>query len=322
MLVNGIRKGEFIRNEPQAIFTASTQSRIELSRNYHSMRIDCQLTIEHTNGASASFLSDNFANLINSIQIVANGNRTLKHVAVKKLVWNGLYHKGKAMQNSAVTTVGAQTAIINFSVDFSMRGMERPEDTIENTSLYTTLDMLIDWASVASVGTDIVIDSAVLKTTSHQLIGYSRNVNELIKHNIETQLAEEITSTTTEYQISLPTEKVYRKLLISATVDGIRSNAVINSIKLKSGTTVFAEISADMLRASNIDRSGILTESDVTGLLLLDLVARGRYSDALDTRVEFNSLELILNVTKQSGTNMVTVYSDVLDVETSFEVKG
>ena len=307
------------RKEGQASFTASTQSRIQLSRNYHTQYLLCKLMVSHTN-TSAAFYSENFANLISSIQIVGNGNKTIKHVDVKKLIWNSLYNSGKAMKNSVASADGAQTSTIYFTIDFSRRGMVRPQDTIENTALYNTFDMLIDWASAANVGTGIVVSSATLSVSSNQLVNYTRNPGERISHYVETQLNEEITSSTSEYQITLPVNKVYQSLLIAATVDKIRSNSVINGVKLKSGTTIFAEWTAEDLRADNIDRRKIATDADADGLLLLDLVGRGRISDALDTRGQFNTLELVLDVTKQTGTNIVTVYSDVFDIEPTVEV--
>jgi len=311
----------YLRKEGQASYTASTQSRIMLSRNYHVKYLLCKLTINHTN-ATATLKSDGFANLINAIQIVANGNKTIKHIDAKKLTYNALYNNGKAMENSVITTDGTKTSTIYFTVDFSRRGMVRPEDTIENSSLYTTFDMMIDWANASAVGTGVTINNATLEVSSNQMVGYSRNAGERIAHNVETQLTEEITSSTTEYQINLPVKKVYQSLLISANVDGNRSNAVINGIKLKSGTTIFMEWKADDIRVDNIDRHKIITNADANGLFLLDLVGRGRNSDALDTRGEFNTLELVLDVTKQTGTNTVTVYSDVFDVESSVEVKA
>ena len=310
------------RKEGQANFTASSQSRVELSRNYHNQYLTCELSINHDNAASVDLKSEGFANLINSIQVVANGNKTIKHIDVKKLVYNALMHKGRAMPSTVVTTVstaGAESKIY-FTIDFSMRGVARPVDTIENAALYTTFDLMIDWANEAAVGTGITVNSAVLKVASHQLVGYQRNKGEKIAHFVETQTTEEITSTTSEYQIQLPTKKVYTKLLVAAMVDGVRSNSVINAIKLKSGTTIIAEWDADMLRADNIDKSGIETPADADGLLLLDLIGRAKLSDALDTRGNFNTLELVLDVTKQTGTNNVVVYQDVFDVEDAVEI--
>lgn len=312
---------KYLRKEGQAAFSAATQARIQLSRNYHVRYLVCKLTVNHTN-TSASFLTDGMANLINSIQIVGNGNKTIKHVDVKKLVANAVYGNGKAMQSTLETADGAQTSTLYFTVDFSKRGMVRPNDTIENSSLYTTFDMLIDWASESSLGTGIVVDSAKIEVNSNQLVGYTRNPGERIAHSVESQLTEEITSSTTEYQINLPVNKIYQRLLIASTRDGNKVNTIINGVKLKSGTTIFAEWSADDLKADNIDRFGILADNSVDGLLMLDLVDRGRNSDALDTRKDFNTLELVLDVTKQTGVNKVTVYTDVFDVEQAVEIKG
>jgi len=314
----------FKRKEGQATFTASTQSRIPLSMNYHVQTLICKLQVTHTN-STAVFKSEHFANLINSIQIVANGNRTIKHVDAKKLVYNALLASGKAMQNAVITADGAdKISTIYFSIDFSMLGMSRPVDTIENSALYQTFDMLIDWASASNIGTGITISSASISVSSNQLIGYSRNVNERIAHNVETQLTEEVTSSTTEMQIKLPTQKAYRGLLIASLLDGVRSNAVINGVKLKSGTTVFAEWTADDLRALNLTRHAVRTEADMDGLLYLDFCERGRISDVLDTRgTQFNTLELVLDVTKTADKiNNVVIYQDVFDVESTIEVKG
>ncbi len=313
----------FKRKEGQATFTASTQSRIQLSMNYHIQSLVCKLEVTHTN-ATAVFKSEHFANLINSVQIVANGNRTVKHIDAKKLVYNALLASGKAMSNTVETGDGSKVSTIYFGIDFSMLGMIRPVDTIENSALYQTFDMLIDWASSSNVGTGITISSASISVSSNQLIGYSRNVNERIAHNVETQLTEEVTSSTTEMQIKLPTQKAYRGLLIASLLDGVRSNAVINGVKLKSGTTVFAEWTADDLRALNLTRHAVRTEADMDGLLYLDFCERGRISDVLDTRgTQFNTLELVLDVTKTADkTNNVVIYQDVFDVESAVEVKG
>lgn len=312
---------KYLRQEGQNAYSASTQGRIQLSRNYHVRYLLCKLSINHTN-ASASFKTDGFANLINAIQIVANGNKTIKHVDVKKLVANAVYGSGRPMKSVLKTADGTQQSELYFTIDFSKRGMVRPNDTIENSALYTTFDMLIDWANDSAVGTGITINSATLEVSSNQLVNYSRNTGERIAHFVETQLTEEITSSTTEYQISLPVKKIYQKLLIGSFLDGNKTDAIVNRVKLKSGTTVFADWKAEDLKADNLDRYKIATESTVDGLLMLDLTDRGRNSDALDTRGEFNTLELVLDVTKQSGTNTVTVWSDVFDVEQAVEVKG
>ena|SRR3990167_3063796 len=312
----------YLRKENVKAFVPSTQSRIELSRNYHNQGLVCKLEVNHTN-ATAVFKSEGLANLINSIQIVANGNKNIKHVDVKKLMFNQLMHMGAHNAlNTLNTANGTFTSTLFFTVDFSMRGMSRPADTIENTALYTTFDMLIDWGAAANLGTGITVNSANLTVSSEQLVGYQRNAGERIAHNIELQLTKDVSASAAEFQIDLPTKMIYTGLTILSTVDGIRNSSVITSAKLKSGTTVFAEWDADTLRSDNADKGCIRTPSDIVGLLYLDLVQRGKLSDALDTRTQFNTLELILSVTKQTGVNTITVYSDIIDIEDIVEVKG
>lgn len=314
----------FLRKENQAKFSAGNQSRIEISRNFHHQYLFCKLVVTHDNGVTPVFKTDDFANLINSIQIVANGNKTIKNVDVKKLVYNAIYDKGRGLPKTLVTTASTTGSVstLFFTIDFSKRGVVRPADTIENSANYTTFDMLIDWANSAAVGTGVTVTGAELHVSSHQLVGYQRNVGERTSHNIETQSTNEVTSTTSDFQIQLPVKMIYQRLVIAARVDGNRNNLVINAVKLKSGTTVFAEWNADDLRADNSDKASIATITDLDGLLLLDFIARGRNSDAIDTRGEFNTLELVLDVTKQTGTNTVTVYSDVFDIENVIENKG
>jgi hypothetical protein len=310
------------RKEGQAVFTASTQSRIELSRNYHVQQLLCRLVVNHDN-STASFKNEDFANLINSIQIVANGNKTIKHTDVRKMIYNAVFGAGQRMKSTVVTADGsAKVSTIYFSIDFTRKGMVRPLDTVENAALYTTFDMLIDWASAANVGTGVTINSATLSVTSNQMVGYTRNVGERIAHSIETQLVEEITSTTSEFQINLPVNKIYQKILIAATVDGNRNADLVKGVKLKSGTTVFAELTAEDLRVFNSDAMRIKDENDTLGLYLLNFIERGRNSDALNTQQGFNTLELILDVEKQPGTNKVTVYTDEMDIEQLVENKG
>ena len=306
----------------RADYVSGTQSRIELPRNYHAHRMQCKLEIDHDVVTSVAVLKQlGFANLINSIQVVGDGNETIKSIDIKKCIFNSITHQGKAMQSVQNTAVGTgHKSYIYFTIDFSKRGMVRPADTIENPTNYRTFDLLIDWASVVNVGTNITINSAVLTVQAQSFVNYSRNPGERTAHYVETQLKKNIEASSSELTIELPTGKRYYSLLLNSVIDGVASNAVINSVKLKSGTTVFMEINADDLRADNIDRYGITTETDADGILKLDFAERGRASDLLDTRGNFNTLQLVLDVTKQTGTNTVTVYSDVLEVLDHMEV--
>jgi len=311
------------RKEGQAVFAAGTQGRIELSRNFQVTQLLCRLDVNHDNATGATFYSEDFANLINSLQVVANGNKTIKHIDVKKAIYNAVFFGGKRMLKSVDSTIATgRTSTIYFTIDFAKPGMVRPLDTVENTGLYTTFDLLIDWASSSNVGTNITVNSATLSVSSSQLVGYSRNPGERIAHNIETQRSKEVTSSTSEFQIDLPVKKLYQRFLIGAFVDGVRNGDMITAVKIKSGTTTFMELDAEDLRVLNAASHKVQDPADTTGLYLIDFVERGRNSDALNTNSNFNTLELVLSVTKQSGTNKIVVYSDSMDIDDAVEVQG
>ena len=303
------------RKEGFLTYAPSTQSRLELSRNYHMQNLLCKLTVTHDNGASPSFNDEDVAALINGVQVVANGNITLKSVPASKFIIDNLMASGRRGFSSINTTADATdaTSHVWFMINFSMPGIIRPHDTILNTALFQSFDLLVDWGSSASIGTDITVKDARLDVFSSSLIGYKRNPGETIKNYIESSLKEEITASSNEYTIQLPVNKLYRSISIVAQVDGKRNDDVINSIKIKSGTTTFAEWDAEALRAHNNFNYRIENDEDTKGIYIVDFCERGRLTDLLNTVRDFNTLEVVLNVTKQSGTNFVQVLTDYVE---------
>lgn len=302
----------FKRKEGVVNFEASTQQRLQLSRNYHVQNYLVKLEVTHTN-ATAAFRDENLFSLINGIQLVGNGNENIKQIPGNKLFIDNIFSAGKSAKNSIVKTDGAGKVSYAYAfINLSMPGSSRPHDTILNTAVFQSLDLNIDWGSSSSLGTGITITSAKLTVYSNQLIGYAREAGETIKYYEETALSEEVTATTSEMTINLPVNKMYKAITVVATVDGIRSDAVVKGLKIKSGTTVIIEWDAEALAAYNDMNYRVENDEDLRGILIADFCERGRLSDMLNTISNFNTLELVLNVEKQSGTNFVTVYSDVV----------
>ncbi len=313
----------FKRKENQTSFTASTQSRIELSRNYHMQSLLVKLSVNHDNGASAEFNDALLWSLINSIEIVANGNENIKQIPASKLYLDNIVGTGMNGLNSITQTVSTagNDSYVWARIDFSMPNTIRPHDTILNTALFSTFDLLVNWGSASTMGTDLTINSASLEVFSNSLVNYKRNAGETIKYFKETSLMEEITSSTTEFTISMPVQKLYKGISIVSTIDNARSNDVINRIIIKSGTTVFIDWDFQALQAeNNMEFTPELTSS-LDGIAVINFAQRGRLSDMLDTMSSFNTLEVVLDVTKQTGINRVYVLSDTVENTNVIEVK-
>ena len=313
----------FKRKENQTNFTASTQSRIELSRNYHMQSLLIKLSVNHDNGADAEFNDALLWSLINSIEIVANGNENIKQIPASKLYLDNVTGTGMNGLNSVIQTVTttANNSYVWARIDFSMPNTIRPHDTILNTALFSTFDLLVNWGSASTLGTDITVNNASLEVFSNSLVNYKRNVGETIKYFKETSLVEEITSSTTEYTISMPVQKLYKGISIVSTVNNARNNDVINSITIKSGTTVFVSWDFQALRAENNMEFTPETTASLDGIAVINFAQRGRLSDMLDTMSQFNTLEVVLDVTKQTGTNRIYILSDTVENTNIVEVK-
>ncbi len=312
----------FERKENQATYVEGTQSRIELSRNYQMQALLCKLTVKHTNGAHPVFNDAMLFALINSIEVVANGNENIKQLPSSKLYIDNIISTSRLGLKDIVVTpnVADKESYVFFKIDFSMPNSARPHDTILNTSLFTTFGMLINWGSSNTIGTDIDVKSATIEVASTSLVGYTRNKGETIKYFKESSLSEEITSTTSEFTITMPVKKLYRAITIMSTVDNKRNDNVIKRVIIKSGTTVFVDWDFDFLRAMNNMEFKPESASSLTGICVIDFAKRGRLSDVLNTVASFNTLEIVLSVEKQTGNNKVHVFSDCVEDTNVVEV--
>lgn len=302
-------------------FAEGNQARLDLSRNYHIQAYMGLLKVNHTN-ASAAFKSEELLSLINNVQIVANGNETIKSVPANKFHISHIMNTGVKGLQSIDKADGTKDSFVWFKVYFSIPDTFRPEDTIFNTAVYSTLNMLVNWGNAANLGTGITINSASLDVYSHALTGYTRNVDEKIKHYKETYLKKDITVSSNELTIDLPVKQLYRGFAIASTINSVRADTVINKITLKSGTTVIVQLDAAEIRALNYGDYKVQNADDLKGIYILDFVSRGKNSDLLDTFSNFNSLELVLDVSKQTGTNELHIYSDTIDIKNVAEVSS
>lgn len=301
--------------EGLTIFSNSAQGRIPLKRSYHCLAYMCVLTVVHTN-STAIFNDSPLLGLIKRIEIVADGNNTIKNLPSSKLFINSLLKDGKKGMNDIHTENGTElTSKIYFEIPMEMIGAGKITDTILNTSLFTTLDMIIDWGSDTTIGSGITVHSAKLEVSSNKIINYRRNSGETIKYFNETSLVQEVTNSTNELTINLPVNKDYRALTLLSSVDGKFNNNIIKNITLKSGSNTFINLDANIIRAENIADIKPFNNEDLKGIYYLDLCPRKYLSDMINTRIKggFNTLELLVEVEKQEGgVNNIIVFSDTV----------
>lgn len=196
-----------------------------------------------------------------------------------------------------------------------MPGMARPQDTILFTKPFTNFDLIVNWGSNATIGSGIDVKSARLDIFADTFSGFTRDKTEPIMYFKETALVEPITGSNNELTITLPPKKEYKTISIVAEVAGLKNDNVIKNVMLKSGETVHVNLEAEALKADNYMTYQPPTPGDLKGTYIINFTPRGRISDLLNTISQFNTLELVLDVEKQSGgDNFVTVYSDWVEL--------
>ncbi|WP_298750807.1 hypothetical protein [uncultured Arcobacter sp.] len=303
----------FLKPEKKVPYNAGTQESVALSRNFFVQNLLCKLKVTHTN-SSAVFKDEALYSLINNVEVVANGSLTIKQMPSSKFHITNLKSTGKKGNQSIITADGAdKESYVWFMIPFSMPRTVRAHDTILNTKLFTNLDLIVNWGSDATIGTGITVTDAEIEVYSNALVNFTGNdANTTETLFRETSASKEVTSSTNEMTFELPVGKLYKALDIVATVDGIRSNSVINNIKIHSGTTTFVDLPAEAIRAGNVFETGLTVPSDLNGIHLIDFMPRGRVTDALNTSGVYNTLTVTLDVTKQSGLNKILLLSETL----------
>lgn len=304
-------------------YKSGTRQNIALDRNYHNNGIMCTLTVEHNNTTGAVFNDPQLLSLISSIEIVGNGSERFKTITPDKIWLNEIKNFGKQYTADIKTNIASNlTSKMTFFIPFTMLQMVRGEDTILDTSKFTSLNLFVNWGGNTSIGTNIAVTSANIQAFSMGVKGHTYAVNEPLKYYIENTNQEEVTSTTNNFTIKLPDGKFYKGFAISSKVAGMFDDGVISNIKLKSGSTVFIDWSADAIRALNQREMNIKTASILKGLYYLEVTARGKMSDMINTATKYKTLELEFVVAKGAGTTTIEVNTDEVEFTNIIPNKG
>lgn len=254
-----------LQREQEAIaYNPNSSGTAKLQRNYNYSFILFDLVVNYTAAAGAKFKYLNFANLIKSFQVFANGSTEFKNINFNQLVYmTYLYSKGKLLSAPPAITEGSHTHTLRVMVPFASLLMMRPSDTGLMSNIYQTLDYLVNWASAESVGTGITIQSAQLKPTSFEKIESLSKDDAPVLRLIQKLQSEQITTNTNGYLINVPPLKQYQNFqfdLLKGS-DGSAAPGCIKNIKFLNGTDVVAQLSVESLKAFNKARYDIDDEA-------------------------------------------------------------
>ena len=186
----------------------------------------------------------------------------------------------------------------------------KPIDTLLDSSVMSNLEVAITWGTftdINSAATAWTVEPTV-EVNSDESFGQEGSA--FSNWRVFT-ITKEITATNPQFQIELPVNAVYRGFTMIFTDAGVESGAILKNFKWKSGTNVFADVTAGTLAGEWPSKVGLdpyrlantfkSAQSDLKGVYHYDHVDDGYLSEAIDT-LAYSEHHLELDVNVGAGT--------------------
>ena len=296
------------RKLPDVNYSENNSVSIDLPRIYPYHALNCRLTGTVTVGtADATAVVDRAPfGLIKKITIIANGKDVIKSLSGKDLATLAKINHRTAPQLTAPgVSVGAQTFVAEFPIDFARYHSKQPLDTLLMSANLSTLQLVVDWGTGSDIltpdtTTTLVFSSTKLSIHSVETVPNLDGLKPLL--NKEYPIEQEVTATSSEFQIDLPVGNSFSMLTFIATDAGVRQNDIINKITIKSGQEIFFSMDANEIRQENKQDFEIETLDD--GIYVVNFTKYGSLADVLPVQ-KANELLAVLDVTIGSGTTLI-----------------
>lgn len=272
--------------------------------------------------AATALKRDGIAEIIASVDLVADGKKTLVSVPFAQLVQGNIPRRVRLSEPTLTQpglTAAAQTFLASGVLDCSAFGAMRPKDSSVRETRYKTLQLVVRFAaSWDSVFSDVVSYSA---TTLTLIVKTNETVESAdASGNVSTPLLvpsvsyreEAVSALANKNRFRLTPEQVLRGLTLVAidSTGNVKSDAVLGRVRIYTGKTLRLDLAAATIRADNL---ASMVSVIPAGYYYLDLARSGgsvdRLNDCYDLRtavlqgadayLEFDSLAaMTLGVTQ------------------------
>lgn len=314
------------RKHTSVAFSANNKQQEELSRGSVLREIYLNLksapTLTGANNTAANTAKGDDWGVVKKIEIIANGSEVVRSLSGEALRMLNLFYYG-VTPKAAVNLGDGATANPSLSstlvLPFWLPNSRRPIDTALDTKQLSELTIEITWGTYTDINS-----AATAWTTNPSMDVYVLESFGTLENYSMTRIntiEKEIVASSSEFQVRLPVNGMYRQFLINTTDAGVDDAAVINNLKLESGSTVFMDLSEEVLQMAPAIRNGIArpfngqtyddmfisANSDFEGWYFLDLATDGLMSEIIDT-LGFSEFQMTLDVTVGGGTTKLYMW--------------
>ena len=332
---------------------ANQMRSFEIPRNYALVALEFELVADLTRTATSADgggpKDSAPAQLIQSLDLIANGSDTIRHMDFETLHRKneqqfGVRPRIYAEEWSGYADAADKVLKVAARMSFAMPQAIREPDTLLDTAAMSSLDLAVTWGAGLDTMNDtwpgtgtvpvVTVNDAKLHITAIEYIGAAAGQTYGLWK--ESWKRKQVTAVDNAFQIKLPygAGMNYRSILIKTHSDGDQVDtilpynglATLNKITLKSGTETYLYEIAQLLQVQNRlanamqipERTGSaaalnhrLQELVQEGYYYIDFCRDGRLSEMLDTSF-LSDFELVLEVANPGTNDFIDVYYDHL----------
>ena len=286
---------------------------------YRELHLQLNFTLDAASGNAIDATNTNRGDewaVVKNIRVIANGSDVLRNFSGNQLRWLNKLVYGFEPRNPlapGVSAGGSLAVSSSLVLPFWSIGTVRPLDTALDARQLTSLEIEIEWGDASSItsATDASFSSSpTLKVYSLESFGVEADFAQSRVFKIQ----ESSVAVNDQHEVDIPVGSMYRGFMVNTSSSGV-DGSNLDNVKLKSGTTVFVDQEAALLRDIANMRHGVHVthddagtaedavfvsdNSDLAGWHYIDLVTDGRLKEALDT-LGLAELTLELDVSTQT----------------------
>ena len=281
------------------------------------LKLRVRYTITNTATSPVTPLWQALARIIRRLEIVLDGQDTLVSISGAGLASRCHIESGVeayGMTDTVVLTANAVTAYdIVLSLPFFLPRSRRPDDTALDLRRVNQAVLAITWGGTTDIFT--TANSATISAVTCGIDGvYMVNVPSeaaFLGRSLDT-IIQDIAATNSNLGVLMDRghDIYYRGFHIAALDDGAPSNAIINNIRLESGSFVFTNREGPIIRSMLRSMYGLPTLP--TGLYPVDTSHFGEGKSLINTGALATDLYFRFDVTKPAGVVTLEIFREAL----------
>ena len=304
-------------------YSSTQRKTIELDRDgiLSRLLINVRYTLTGAASAATAPMFQTLARIMRRVEVKVGGRDTIVNASGEMLSAMAHYDYGApadGMDDSVVLTENAATSYdVTIPIDFTLPRARRPDDTGLDLRRVTQADLAITWAN--SDATDLfttnpaTISAVTCSLHGEYMLPDQAGAGTLVGVRQLTEIEKDIPATSSNFKVTIDgrTGLVVRRAAVAVLDDKIGDAAIMDTnngtIKLESGSFVFRHEESRVVKAKN--RLDLGLESTIAGYYDLPFINHGELVQAINTSNDVlpADLELILDVTKEAGTNTCLV---------------